>query len=211
MYEHTLWTAVVGSRLHGMANADSDTDVRGAYAAALERVIDPWKKQQTSQTQNETVLFELRHLLRLAVAGNWTVLELLESPLMLYTSAAGRVLLQNRRLLRDSVSLLHAALGYAHGQLTDATDAALVARWRVLSQAYVYADTGLLDVAFEPPASLLQLKRAGTDALRAATAADCSRLAGGIEQRLQSKLHPDEQPDYDWMRWYCRHVYLQDG
>lgn len=76
-----IFSSVAGSRLYGMNNAQSDTDVRGVFLAPQDQLIGIVPLVETQElTDHDTVYHELRKFLRLAAKGNPTIIELLFTP-----------------------------------------------------------------------------------------------------------------------------------
>lgn len=77
-----LARVVVGSRLHGLALPDSDTDVRRVWVTDIAEMLSPWPPDAPEMAPEEDG-WELRHFVGLLVKGNPTVLEVLASDLHL--------------------------------------------------------------------------------------------------------------------------------
>lgn len=76
----TILLSVVGSRLHGTATPNSDTDLRGVFLAPIEEILSPFATiKETNWIENDVdnVSYELRHFCRLASTGNPSALEVL--------------------------------------------------------------------------------------------------------------------------------------
>jgi len=78
----TLARVIVGSRLHGLALPDSDTDVRRVWVTDVAEMLSPWPPDAPEMAPEEDG-WELRHFVGLLVKGNPTVLEVLASDLAL--------------------------------------------------------------------------------------------------------------------------------
>ena len=77
----TLARVIVGSRLHGLAQPDSDTDVRLVWVSGLADILSPWQPPDPPELAPEEDGWELRHFVALLPKGNPTVLEVLTSDL----------------------------------------------------------------------------------------------------------------------------------
>ena len=76
-----IFSSVAGSRLYGLNNAQSDTDVRGVFLAPRNQVLGIVPLVDTQElSEPDTVYHELRKFLRLAAKGNPTIIELLFTP-----------------------------------------------------------------------------------------------------------------------------------
>jgi predicted nucleotidyltransferase len=79
-----ILSTIVGSRLHGTADENSDYDYRGVFIAPLEDIISPfrdvkdmhWVEGEEKADKDDTA-YELRKFCRMGVQGNPTVLEIL--------------------------------------------------------------------------------------------------------------------------------------
>ena len=78
----TIARVIVGSRLHGLALPDSDTDVRRVWVTDVAEMLSPWPPDAPEMAPEEDG-WELRHFVGLLVKGNPTVLEVLASDLTL--------------------------------------------------------------------------------------------------------------------------------
>lgn len=107
---------VIGSRAQGLARDGSDTDRRGVYLAAPDRL---WSlagvPEQLEDKANEECYWELGKFLRMAAAANPSVLEVLWTPLVEHSTALGQRLRERRRIFLSKK--VHATYcGYAEGQ-----------------------------------------------------------------------------------------------
>lgn len=76
-----IFSSVAGSRLYGLNNDQSDTDVRGVFLAPRNQVLGIIPLVDTQElAEPDTVYHELRKFLRLATKGNPTIIELLFTP-----------------------------------------------------------------------------------------------------------------------------------
>jgi predicted nucleotidyltransferase len=95
--EHTIYSCVMGSRAFGLATDTSDTDRRGVFVAPTP-LFWRFDKPPTHVTgpQDEQFSWELERFCLLALRANPNLLECLHSPLVEYTDATGRELLDLR-------------------------------------------------------------------------------------------------------------------
>lgn len=76
----TILSSLVGSRLHGTFNEDSDYDYRGVFILPIEDILSPFRNvKETSWIEGETdnTSYELRHFCKMCVQGNPSCLEIL--------------------------------------------------------------------------------------------------------------------------------------
>ena len=95
--EHTVYAAVVGSRAFGLATDDSDTNVRGVYAAPTREFWSLTKPPAHVEGPGpETFSWEVERFCELALKANPNLLEVLHSPQALTRTALGDELLTLR-------------------------------------------------------------------------------------------------------------------
>jgi hypothetical protein len=94
---HTVYACVMGSRAFGLATEGSDTDRRGVFVAPTP-LFWRFEKPPTHVTGplDEQFSWELERFCVLALRANPNILECLHSPLVEYTDAIGRELLDLR-------------------------------------------------------------------------------------------------------------------
>lgn len=119
--EATLLTKViVGSKLHGLDNAKSDTDTRGIFIHDVKPVLSPFKKLKSNfwleGGDEDDTAYELRHFIQMASHGNPTALEVLWSDKVIADTPAIAHLRANRAKLLDSKAIYEAHKGYASNQ-----------------------------------------------------------------------------------------------
>lgn len=84
-----IYQTVAGSRLYGYNRPDSDYDYRGVFLAPAEQMLGLKPLQEVEEVNNgheDIVNYELRKFVRLALAGNPNILEILFSNRGIYTS-----------------------------------------------------------------------------------------------------------------------------
>lgn len=177
----TLLKVIVGSRAHGLAGPDSDTDYRGVFlyptcrilslgarlkdTAWVEGVPAPEHVQDTASGKIDDTAWELGHFLNLATHCNPTILEVFAAPVESATEDGKRLrallpCVWNPRAVRD------AFVGYGLNQrkkMLDGKDARpakyAVAYLRVLYQAAMLLTTGSLPVSMVDAPVFDTLKR----------------------------------------------------
>jgi hypothetical protein len=95
--EHTIYSAVVGSRAFGLATDESDTDVRGVYLAPTAAFWSLSKPPSHVEGPGpETFSWEVERFCELALKANPNLLEVLHSPIVLTRTPLGDELLSLR-------------------------------------------------------------------------------------------------------------------
>ncbi len=99
LLERVIYRCVVGSRAYGLANADSDTDVRGVYLAPMDLVLSLRKPPgQLQNPEEEFCYWELEKFIKLALKANPNILECLYTPLVLFSTPLIDNLLEAREM-----------------------------------------------------------------------------------------------------------------
>lgn len=95
--EHTIYSAVVGSRAFGLAVAESDTDLRGVYAAPTEMFWSLVKPpSHVDGPAPEQFSWEVERFCELALKANPNLLEVLHSPHVVTMTPLGQELVELR-------------------------------------------------------------------------------------------------------------------
>lgn len=114
-----LTEVLVGSRLHGLNNEQSDYDYRGIYVSPLKDVLSPFKTiKNTSWIEGDidNTSYELADFCKQAVHGNATILEVFFSSEIIKTSPTADKMRANWVKFMDSKRFVAASRGYAHNQ-----------------------------------------------------------------------------------------------
>lgn len=114
-----LTKVVVGSRLHGLHNEQSDYDYRGVFMHPLADVLSPFRTLKNThwiEGDNDNTAYELADFIKLCVKGNPTALEVLWSNSVLFDTQAMQFLRKHRHRLLDSKAIYEAHKGYGHNQ-----------------------------------------------------------------------------------------------
>lgn len=111
---------LVGSRAHGLADADSDYDYRGVFVVDTTEILKlggkikntHWVEGQTDQTS-----WEIGHFLQMATKCNPTILEVFHAPIKIQDSTPCGLSLRN---LFDKVwntnDVMNSHIGYGLNQ-----------------------------------------------------------------------------------------------
>lgn len=112
-----LTMSIVGSTAYGLAGPDSDLDYLGVFAVPTQQLLglDGHKLSETSVVQNDpdVTVHELGKWVRLALAANPTVLELLFATSIIRPANGWQVLRHYRRDFMGSETILASYGGYA--------------------------------------------------------------------------------------------------
>jgi predicted nucleotidyltransferase len=115
-----IYKVVAGSQAYGLDNSESDLDVRGVCIPPRRYLLglsdfQQWEHQDQS---GDTVIYALTKFVRLALACNPNIIELLytEPPYVLYINDYGQRLVEQRHLFL-SRRARHTFAGYAISQL----------------------------------------------------------------------------------------------
>lgn len=110
---------VVGSRLHGLNNEDSDYDYRGIHMHELKEVLSPFKTLKNTswiEGDNDNTSYELADFCKQATHGNATILEVFFSNQIKETSPIADKMRLNWQKFIDTERFVEASRGYAHNQ-----------------------------------------------------------------------------------------------
>lgn len=111
---------VVGSRLHGLDNENSDWDYRGIHMHALQDVLSPFKTLKNTswiEGDEDNTSYELADFCKSAVKGNATILEVFFSDKIESTSPIHQEMKENWSKFMDTDAFVMASKGYAQNQL----------------------------------------------------------------------------------------------
>jgi uncharacterized protein len=118
--EVTILTQVlVGSRLHGLHNDNSDYDYRGVHLHSLKDVLSPFKTLKNTtwiEGDVDNTSYELADFCKQATHGNMTTLEVFFSNEITYTSPIAEEMRANWRKFIDTDRVVMASRGYAANQ-----------------------------------------------------------------------------------------------
>jgi len=113
-----IYTATVGSKMHGLSTPQSDEDTRYIYKLSFREVISPFATDRTKTTSNgeDTESWELRNFVKHLTSGNPTMYEVIKSPLYIEDKNS-YLLRQIPNYAFDGRKILFAHIGYAEAQL----------------------------------------------------------------------------------------------
>jgi predicted nucleotidyltransferase len=107
---------VVGSRLHGLENDNSDWDYRGIFLGSLRDRVSPFKTFKTTdwlEGDEDNTAYELAEFCKYATRGNATILEILFSDQIIESSALADEMRANWQRFMDTHEFVKASCGYA--------------------------------------------------------------------------------------------------
>lgn len=98
--ENLCLAVAAGSHAYGLANENSDLDIRGVYLSSPESLLSETPSETICEDDSDTLYHPLAKFLKLAAAGNPNVLEWLfvKPEHILYQNEFGARLLENRHL-----------------------------------------------------------------------------------------------------------------
>jgi len=226
-----LTKVVVGSRLHGLDNPNSDYDYRGIHIHPLKEVLSPFRRiQNTSwiEGDEDNTSYELADFCKLAVQGNATILEVFFSNQITETTPIADKMRANWQKFIDTDRFVEASRGYAHNQYNkmnlfesqgvkgqERTSKFAVAYIRVLWQASKFLETGQFHCQIDEPdirEFLLMIKPL--------TVAEIQRHIPKLTemfQIMQGRLteayaKADKlKPDIDWIEEFIYEAYTSDN
>lgn len=117
--DNIILEGVTGSVAYGLATENSDVDIKGVYLLPLRKVLemgfDP-NGTTKDHTDPDWVYHEVGKFMKLVVAGNPTVNELLWLEEYTKLTPVGQMLIDNRKLFLSTKAVMNAYSGYAKGQ-----------------------------------------------------------------------------------------------
>lgn len=168
---------LVGSRLHGLHNENSDYDYRGIFMYDLTDMLSPFKKNATTswiEGDIDNTSYELADFCKQATKGNATILEVFFSNEVKYSSPIAAEMRSNWTKFIDTDRFVEASRGYAHNQYNkmnlfesagvkgqERTSKFAIAYCRVLWQCAEFLKTGTFKCQIDDPelrAFLLEIK-----------------------------------------------------
>ena len=120
MTNTVITKVLVGSRLHGLHNAQSDYDYRGIHITPLKEVLSPFKAVGNTnwiEGAVDNTSYELADFCKQATHGNATILEVLFSDKIVESSPIADKMRHNWQKFIDTDKVVMASRGYASNQL----------------------------------------------------------------------------------------------
>lgn len=169
--ENIILEGVTGSTAYGLATQNSDIDIKGVYLLPTKEILSiGFDPQHTTKdhTDPDWVYHEVGKFMKLVIAGNPTVTELLYLDDYTKLTPIGQKLIDNRFSFLSTKAVMNAYRGYALSQAKklnnrtqqglDGYNSALKNRFakhtrhcfRLLMQARQLLETGTLDVKVTP-------------------------------------------------------------
>lgn len=222
-----LTKVIVGSRLHGLNNENSDYDYRGVHIHTLKEVLSPFRTlKNTSWIEDngntDDTSYELRDFCKLATKGNATILEVFFSNQIVDTTPVADELRKEWRRFIDTDSFVLASRGYAHNQYNkmqlfepDArTPKFAVAYCRVLWQCATFLESGTFHCQIDEPELrdyLLRIKNTKPEDF-APEIPELTERFMGLQQRVTDAYARCEKivPDIEWIEEFLLHAYTSD-
>lgn len=213
---NSVTKVLVGSRLHGLANEQSDYDYRGIHMHDLHDVLSPFKTLKNTtwiEGDEDNTSYELADFCRQAIHGNATILEVFFSNQVVETSPIADEMRANWRKFIDGDKFLMASRGYAHNQYNkmqlfegpgikgqNRTPKFAVAYLRVLWQCARFFETGEFHCQIDEPEwrdYMLLVKNDWSDDL----VPELSQRFLDLQKRVTDAYAqaPVMKPDVDWI------------
>jgi len=79
-----LLKVIVGSKAHGLARPDSDTDYRAVYVLPTQEILSlgyNYKGSSWTEGEEDNTAYEIGHFLQLALKNNASILEVFKAPI----------------------------------------------------------------------------------------------------------------------------------
>lgn len=213
-----LTKVLVGSRLHGLENAESDWDWRGIHIHSLKEVLSPFSKLKNTswiEGDEDNTSYELSEFCKMAVQGNATIWEVLFSNHVKEDGVAARILRANAHRFMDTDKFVMASRGYAQNQYNkmnlfepDArTPKFAVAYIRVLWQCWQFLETGKFKCQIEEPwkSYLLEVKHNFSPSMIMGLSEKFLELQKNITD-AHAKAHR-HVPDIEWIEDFIYQTY----
>ncbi|MEA9985658.1 DNA polymerase beta superfamily protein [Subtercola sp. RTI3] len=219
-----LTKVLVGSRLHGLENEQSDYDYRGIHLHDLSDILSPFKTVKNTtwiEGDEDNTSYELSDFCKQAVHGNATILEVFFSDQVLETSPIADVMRANWRKFIDTDKVVMASRGYAQNQLNKMelfddigvknqrrTSKFAISYCRVLWQCSEFLRTGNFPCQISDPelrTFLLKLKAGWSDSY----IPECTERFASLqaEVTMQWKAAPKMKPDTKWIEQFIYNAY----
>ena len=227
-----LAKVLVGSRLHGTYNENSDYDYRGIYVESLKDTLSPFKKLKSTswiEGDEDNTSYELREFCKLATKGNATILEVFFSDKIISTSPEHQEMRNNWQKFMDTKAFIAASRGYANNQYKKAltyedlgvnqqirTAKFIISFLRVLWQCEHYLRSGEFSCSLENCPYFVFIKRIKGMPREELDIPECFEHMENMSREL---LHAEQwcrdnaperyeaKPDFDWIEDFLVRAY----
>lgn len=215
---------LVGSRLHGLANEQSDYDYRGIHMHPLKDVLSPFQTlKNTSWIEGDVdnTSYELADFCKQATHGNATILEVFFSNEIKQTGPIADKMRANWQKFIDTDKVVMASRGYASNQLNKMqlfddigvkdqrrTSKFAIAYCRVLWQCTEFLRTGEFPCQIAEPELrnfLLMLKAGWSDTYIPECTERFAKLQADVTEAW--KTAPKLKPDIKWIEEFIYEAY----
>lgn len=215
---------LVGSRLHGLHNEQSDYDYRGIHMYDLKDTLSPFKKLKNTnwiEGNVDNTSYELADFCKNATQGNATILEVFFSNEIVETSPVADIMRQNWHKFIDTDRFVMASRGYASNQLNKMqlfddigvkdqrrTSKFAIAYCRVLWQCDEFLRTGIFQCQITDTdlrEFLLKLKAGWDDEY----IPECTEWFQVLQANVTAawKTAPKMKPDIKWIEEFIYNAY----
>lgn len=218
---------LVGSRLHGLHNEQSDYDYRGIHMHELQDMLSPFKTLKNTtwiEGDNDNTSYELADFCKQATHGNATILEVFFSDQIIETSPIADEMRRNWHKFIDTDKFVMASRGYASNQLNKMqlfddigvkdqhrTGKFCIAYCRVLWQCAEFLRDGEFPCQVydeELREFLLRVKEGWDDAYIPEATEWFSYLQSKVTE--QWSITPRQKPDIEWIENFIFRAYTGD-
>lgn len=222
--QRVLTKVLVGSRLHGLHNEQSDYDYRGIHMHSLEDLLSPFQAlKNTSWIEGDVdnTSYELSDFCKQATHGNATILEVFFSDEVIETSRIADIMRENWYKFMDTDRFVMASRGYASNQLNKMqlfddvgvkdqkrTSKFAIAYCRVLWQCDEFLRTGQFQCKVTDPdlrEFLLKLKAGWKEEYIPEATEWFQVLQANISHSWKNA--PKLKPDYKWIERFIYNAY----
>src|SRR3990167_4420357 len=117
--ENIILSGITGSVAYGLDTKDSDEDIKGIYILPTRKILSVGfnlDKTTKDHTEPDWVYHEVGKFIKLAMAGNPTILEMLWLNEYLVLNKFGKMLVDNRHLFISEKAVRSAYSGYVFSQ-----------------------------------------------------------------------------------------------
>lgn len=223
-----LTKVLVGSRLHGLHNEQSDYDYRGIHMHDLQEVLSPFRTLKNTtwiEGDEDNTSYELADFCKQAVHGNATILEVFFSDQIMESTPIADEMRANWQKFIDTDKMVMASRGYASNQLNKMqlfddigvkdqkrTSKFAISYCRVLWQCSEFLRTGQFPCQVTDPdlrQFLLMLKAGWDDAYIPECTERFAKLQADVTENW--KTAPKLHPDINWIERFICEAYTSQS